>query len=133
MKELRAQTVAVFSYLDPVVAIALSAVLLHEPMDVFGIVINAEYDRKIVGQDYAALSYETSCLSPMVYPSHYADGTYKIEYPDLYPYEVVYASMEESKKLLDEIKVPWIRLNGRLCGSPFDVATLHGIMENEPK
>ena len=71
-------------------------------MDVFGIVINAEYDRKIVGQDYAALSYETSCLSPMVYPSHYADGTYKIEYPDLYPYEVVYASMEESKKLLEE-------------------------------
>lgn len=71
-------------------------------MDVFGIVINAEYDRKIVGQDYAALSYETSCLSPMVYPSHYADGTYKIEYPDLYPYEVVYASMEESKNLLDE-------------------------------
>lgn len=71
-------------------------------MDVFGIVINAEYDRKIVGQDYAALSYETSCLSPMVYPSHYADGTYKIEHPDLYPYEVVYASMEESKKLLEE-------------------------------
>lgn len=71
-------------------------------MDVFGIVINAEYDRKIVGQDYAALSYETSCLSPMVYPSHYADGTYKIEYPDLYPYEVVYASLEESKNLLDE-------------------------------
>ena len=38
MKELRAQTVAVFSYLDPVVAIVLSAMLLHEPMDVFGIV-----------------------------------------------------------------------------------------------
>lgn len=71
-------------------------------MDVFGIVINAEYDRKIVGQDYAALSYETSCLSPMVYPSHYAEGTYKIEYPDLYPYEVVYASMEESRNLLEE-------------------------------
>lgn len=69
-------------------------------MDVFGIVIHAEYDRNIVGQDYAALSYETDCLSPMVYPSHYADGTYDVEYPDLYPYEIIYASMTESKELL---------------------------------
>ena len=39
----------------------------------------------------------------------------------------------ESKKLLDEVKVPWIRLNGRRGGSPFAVAALHGIMENELK
>ena len=38
MGNLSAKTVAVFSYLDPVVAIILSALLLKEKMDVFGIV-----------------------------------------------------------------------------------------------
>ena len=37
MGELNAQTVAVFSYLDPVVAVLLSALLLKEPLDGYGI------------------------------------------------------------------------------------------------
>lgn len=74
-------------------------------MDVFGIVIHAEYDRNIVGQDYASLSFETDALSPMVYPSHYADGTYEIDYPDLHPYEIIYASMTESRELLETAAV----------------------------
>ena len=37
MKHLRAQTIAVFSYLDPVIAVILSAVLLHEKMTLWGI------------------------------------------------------------------------------------------------
>lgn len=37
MKELPAQTVAIFSYLDPVVAILLSALFLKEPLGGFGI------------------------------------------------------------------------------------------------
>ena len=44
---------------------------------------------------------------------------------------VGFVNVVESKKLLDSVKVPWIRLNGRRGGSPFAVATLHGIMENE--
>ena len=38
MGELKAHTVAVFSYLDPVVAVLLSALLLKEPLDGYGIV-----------------------------------------------------------------------------------------------
>lgn len=38
MKDLKAQTVAIFSYIDPVVAILLSAVVLKEQMTVFGMV-----------------------------------------------------------------------------------------------
>ena len=44
---------------------------------------------------------------------------------------VGFVNVVESKKLLDGVQVPWIRLNGRRGGSPFAVATLHGIMENE--
>lgn len=38
MGHVNAQTVAIFSYLDPVIAILLSALFLHEPMDLFGTV-----------------------------------------------------------------------------------------------
>ncbi len=38
MKGLSAQTVAIFSYIDPVVAIILSAVILSQPMDVYAII-----------------------------------------------------------------------------------------------
>ncbi len=37
MRELKAQTVAIFSYIDPVVAILLSAVILRESLDITGI------------------------------------------------------------------------------------------------
>ena len=38
MSHVNAQTVAIFSYLDPVIAILLSALLLREPMDMFGVI-----------------------------------------------------------------------------------------------
>ena len=38
MKDLKAQTVAIFSYIDPAVAIILSAVILKEKMDIYGII-----------------------------------------------------------------------------------------------
>ncbi len=38
MKDLKAQTVALFSYIDPVVAILLSALFLKEPLDEYGVI-----------------------------------------------------------------------------------------------
>ena len=38
MDNLRAQTVAIFSYIDPVVAIILSALILNEKMSIFGVI-----------------------------------------------------------------------------------------------
>ncbi len=38
MKNIKAQTVAVLSYIDPIVAVILSALVLNESMDIFGIV-----------------------------------------------------------------------------------------------
>ncbi len=38
MKDLKAQTVAVLSYIDPVVALLLSALVLHEKLTLFGII-----------------------------------------------------------------------------------------------
>lgn len=38
MKELKAQTLAIFSYIDPIVAIILSALLLKENMGIYGVI-----------------------------------------------------------------------------------------------
>ena len=38
MKELKAQTLAIFSYIDPIVAIILSALLLKENMGLYGVI-----------------------------------------------------------------------------------------------
>jgi RarD protein len=38
LKDLKAQTVAIFSYIDPIVAILLSALLLRENMGLYGII-----------------------------------------------------------------------------------------------
>ena len=35
MKALRAQTIAIFSYIDPVIAILISVTVLHEPFTVY--------------------------------------------------------------------------------------------------
>ncbi|MBP5198226.1 MAG: sugar fermentation stimulation protein [Lachnospiraceae bacterium] len=73
-------------------------------LDVFGTVIGSDTDRKIVGQDYAGLSVHTDYLSPMVYPSHYYDGSYGIAYPDEKPYDTVRHAMDESNDVLDAAK-----------------------------
>ena len=38
MQGLSSHTIAIFSYVDPIVAIILSALLLHEPMGIFGVI-----------------------------------------------------------------------------------------------
>ncbi len=72
-------------------------------LDVFGIVINSEIDREIVGQNYASLAEQTDFLSPMVYPSHYYDGSYDIAHPDEKPSETIPSAMADSNMVLGEV------------------------------
>lgn len=71
--------------------------------DVYGAIIDSDTDAKIVGQDYKEMAKYLDYICPMVYPSHYAYGSYGIEYPDLEPYQLILKSMEASRKVLDEI------------------------------
>lgn len=85
--------------------------------DVFGAIINSEIDAKTVGQDYVELSRYLDYICPMVYPSHYADGCYGIEVPDLQPYDLIVAALNDSNhnlKFIDEeyhcaIVRPWLQ------------------------
>ena len=47
--------------------------------DVFGTIIGSETDVQTVGQDYTALGQTVDAISPMVYPSHYANGGIRTE------------------------------------------------------
>lgn len=71
--------------------------------DVYGAIIDSEIDQEIVGQDYVEMSKHLDYICPMIYPSHYANGSYEIEHPDLEPYKLILASLNNSKEVLSEI------------------------------
>lgn len=71
--------------------------------DVFGTIIGSETDVKNVGQDYVRLSEIVDVISPMVYPSHYANQVFGIPVPDARPYDTVLAAMQDSEKELNDI------------------------------
>lgn len=72
--------------------------------DIFGIVTTNIGDIEKIGQDLETLSKEPDYISPMVYPSHYGFGEYKIKRPDFEPYRVVYKSLSTANSRLKKLK-----------------------------
>jgi hypothetical protein len=72
-------------------------------VDVYGTIINSDLDARIVGQEYAKLAKVVDVICPMVYPSHYANGTMGLDNPDLLPYDTIYKSMQISNERLAAI------------------------------
>lgn len=68
--------------------------------DVYGAIISSSVDAKIVGQSYFNMSKYLDYICPMVYPSHYGNGYYGLDYPDTHPYELVYHALMDSQKVL---------------------------------
>lgn len=75
--------------------------------DVFGLVATVEDDLQI-GQYWEAVSNVTDYICPMMYPSHYANGSYKIAIPDANPYKTMYYSGLDCAKRNANIKTPAI-------------------------
>ena len=78
--------------------------------DLFSIVMSSPQDGRLIGQDWSRIGLSGIYrLSPMIYPSHYANasagalgngkgssiGSHFFEAPDLSPYEVVTAALED--------------------------------------
>ncbi len=69
--------------------------------DIFGIVVTSSYDGTTLGQDWSLVGMTgVDSVCPMLYPSHYAFGTMMsgntFDYPDKYPYDVVYNALAVS-------------------------------------
>ncbi|MDK2807727.1 MAG: hypothetical protein PWP24_460 [Clostridiales bacterium] len=92
----------------------LSALGVFVSADVYGIVINSEVDQEIVGQNYKDMAENLDYICPMIYPSHYADGSFGIEHPDLEPYELIKKALDDSALVLKDSKKaaivrPWLQ------------------------
>lgn len=65
--------------------------------DVFGLVPSVSDDMGI-GQKWELVSPAVDYLSPMMYPSHYANGTYGLSIPDAQPYETIVRSLQDAQR-----------------------------------
>ena len=87
------------------VAQILSNELIREnifvSIDVFGAIMNSYKDQYSIGQEYQTLLKFVDYLCPMVYPSHYANQTFGLNVPDLYPYETVLNALSTSKTVIE--------------------------------
>ena len=51
----------------------------------------------------AHMAEELDYISPMIYPSHYADGNFGIDHPDTRPYDTIRAAMDASTEDLNAV------------------------------
>jgi hypothetical protein len=65
--------------------------------DIFGLTTSAKDDMGI-GQFWPMMVDAVDVLQPMVYPSHYARGSYGIAYPNGSPYEIVKKALEDAEQ-----------------------------------
>ncbi len=71
--------------------------------DVFGIITTSSTDIPVLGQDlHKALEY-FDYVAPMVYPSHYAPGTFGFSNPAANPGAVIRESMLGAVRIADEV------------------------------
>jgi len=71
--------------------------------DVYGTIISSSIDAGLVGQNYVEMAKYLDYICPMIYPSHFGDGNYGVDHPDLEPYKIVRKVLTASKNKLDEI------------------------------
>lgn len=86
--------------------------------DVFGIISESEKDGKTIGQQLELVGLNIDYISPMVYPSHYANAAPKgsmsngvgqringvlFTAPDLKPYDVVYQTLLKTKSRISAV------------------------------
>jgi hypothetical protein len=83
-------------------------------VDIFGLTTSVdEGDDMKIGQDYREIAEIADAVGPMMYPSHYAAGTYGLANPNAAPYETIKRSMEDALRRTIGVPVekhrPWIQ------------------------
>lgn len=76
-------------------------------IDVFGQVGTFKDDMGL-GQYWEAISGYSDYISPMMYPSHYANNSYGVDTPDFNPYKIVYETTKDSIERNSKIDNPAI-------------------------
>lgn len=86
--------------------------------DVFGTIISSPTDAQTVGQVYGEMAANLDFICPMIYPSHYGNGNFGVDYPDTKPYETILGALEGSRRELKKFEAegkklatvrPWLQ------------------------
>ena len=81
--------------------------------DVFGVTTTFRRDVGI-GQVWESFIDQVDAALPMVYPSHYWDGSYGYREPNAFPYEVVKEALDDALRRTDTVEgagdvIPWLQ------------------------
>jgi hypothetical protein len=71
--------------------------------DVFGIITTSENDVTVLGQDFRVALQTFDFVAPMVYPSHYAAGTFGYSNPAEHPGGVIHEALSGAVKIADTL------------------------------
>jgi hypothetical protein len=73
--------------------------------DIFGLTTTVADDMGI-GQQFEKIIQSVDIVCPMVYPSHYAPGSFGLKIPDLHPYDTVFRGISDARKRIDKAGTP---------------------------
>ena len=78
--------------------------------DIFGYtaVAGDAPDVRGIGQNFAQMAEHLDAVSSMIYPSHWGDAFFGIQYPDLHPFEVIDEYMYSEEIALSDVSNPVI-------------------------
>lgn len=78
--------------------------------DIFGYtaVAGDAPDVRGIGQNFAQMAEHVDVVSSMIYPSHWGDAFFGIQYPDLHPFEVIDEYMYSEEIALSDVSNPVI-------------------------
>ncbi|MCF6339697.1 MAG: GTP-binding protein [Sulfurimonas sp.] len=78
-------------------------------VDTYGNICWSDDDNNI-GQTVSSLALHADYLSPMLYPSGFASGSFLVEHPSEHPHAVIFRSIRNIKDRIDLIRVrPWLQ------------------------
>jgi len=90
--------------------------------DIFGMTLRVQNDQGM-GQILEQVARNVDIVCPMVYPSHYTDGSFNLDSPNRSPYELVSAALEDAAPRMagtGGMVRPWLQdfsLNGVTYGA----------------
>jgi len=80
-------------------------------IDVFGLTTTCK-DGMGIGQKFKEIVEYIDFISPMIYPSHYAKGSYGMSNPDSQPYKTIFLSLSDAKQQIGNTRCkirPWLQ------------------------
>lgn len=96
----------------------------HIPLsaDIFGLTVSAEDDMGI-GQKIELIAPHVDYICPMIYPSHFANGSYGFSKPAEHPYEIIHKALTDGMAKLTAANIPTEKIRPWL--QDFDLGAIY--------